>query len=101
LSVAWNYLVYLSAPAANTLRIIGAGEKNEPAPMPILTEAGVIPERQRPGTRQAHIAFEHIEPLGQFIDAGLPQEPDDDPLMDAQSDAVRSLLIESIERQIL
>jgi hypothetical protein len=31
LSVAWNYLIYLSAPAAKTLRIVGVGEENEPA----------------------------------------------------------------------
>ena len=31
LSVAWNCLVYLSAPAAKTLRIVGMGEENEPA----------------------------------------------------------------------
>jgi len=30
LSVAWNYLAYLSAPADKTLKSIGVGEENQP-----------------------------------------------------------------------
>ena len=40
LSVAWNYLAYLSAPAAKTLIIVGVGEENQPA------ESSILPRRR-------------------------------------------------------
>jgi len=43
--------------------------------MPVLTEAGIIPPRQRPGPHQAHVSLEQVEQLGELIDAGLPQKP--------------------------
>ena len=43
--------------------------------MRVLTEAGIIPPRQRPGGHQAHVSLEHIEQLGELIEAGFSQKP--------------------------
>ena len=46
----------------------------EAAALPVFVKAFVIPNRKRAGTHQAHIAFEDIEELRQFVDAGAPQK---------------------------
>ena len=40
LSVAWNYLIYVSAPSIKTLRIVGVGEENQPG------ESSGLPRRR-------------------------------------------------------
>ena len=62
-------------PTVNLPETGNAGFDAEAAPVPILVEPGVIPQRQWPGAHQAHIPDEHIEELGKFVNAGFPQKP--------------------------
>jgi hypothetical protein len=48
----------LGASAVNLPETGDAGFDAEPAPMPVLTEPGVIPPRQRPGPHQAQVSPE-------------------------------------------
>ena len=42
--------------------------------MAVLAEALIVSYRQRTRSHQAHVALQHINQLGQLIDARLPQE---------------------------
>ncbi len=46
----------------------------EAAALPVLVETVVIPDRERPGAYQAHVALQDVYELGQFINAGFAEK---------------------------
>jgi hypothetical protein len=99
--VQLNALVEVDVAAPGDLPQAGhAGVDAQAREVIVLVAVGV--ERGRPRADQAHVTAHHVEQVGQFIEAGAPQETADTGdawvLVDLEIDGVDPVLVEVTQR---
>jgi len=62
------------APAVDLPEARDARPNAEPPAVPVLIKSLIIADWQRPGSYQAHVTFQDVKQLGQFVDTGFSQE---------------------------